>query len=88
MPAQHYYLGIVMTTKLIVQDLTLKLQTEKNIWQIGWYEQELLRLLIIIVKAHLLAIINGRKVTLEEDDPEWYEEFFNGMRHIIDSIIK
>ncbi|CAC5382128.1 unnamed protein product [Mytilus coruscus] len=40
------------------------------------------------VKAHLLAIINGRKVNLDSEDPEWYKEFYNGMRQIIDSIIK
>ncbi|CAC5381962.1 unnamed protein product [Mytilus coruscus] len=40
------------------------------------------------VKAHLLAIINRRKVNLEPEDPEWYKEFYNGMRYISDSIVK
>ncbi|CAC5382050.1 unnamed protein product [Mytilus coruscus] len=40
------------------------------------------------VKAHLLVIINGRKVKLEPEDPEWYKEFYNGMRYISDLIVK
>ncbi|CAC5382150.1 unnamed protein product [Mytilus coruscus] len=40
------------------------------------------------VKAHLLAIINGRKVMLDPQDPKWYKEFYNGMIHISDSIVK
>ncbi|CAC5420789.1 unnamed protein product [Mytilus coruscus] len=40
------------------------------------------------VKAHILAIINGRKVMLDPQDPKWYKEFYNGMIHISDSIVK
>ncbi|CAC5382122.1 unnamed protein product [Mytilus coruscus] len=40
------------------------------------------------VKAHLLAIINGRKVEIVSEDPEWYKEFYSGMRHISDFIVK
>ena len=39
-------------------------------------------------KAHLLAIINGRKVNLKEEDPKWYKEFYLGMRHIMREIVK
>lgn len=40
------------------------------------------------VKAHFLAIINGRRVKVEPEDPVWYQKFYNGMRHITDSIVK
>ncbi|CAC5415709.1 unnamed protein product [Mytilus coruscus] len=40
------------------------------------------------VKAHFLAIINGRRVKLTPDDPSWYKEFYSGMRHIMQSIVK
>ncbi|CAC5401036.1 unnamed protein product [Mytilus coruscus] len=40
------------------------------------------------LKAHLLAIINGRKVMLDPQDPKWCKEFYNGMIHISDSIVK
>ncbi|CAG2194510.1 unnamed protein product [Mytilus edulis] len=39
-------------------------------------------------KAHLLAIINGRQAKLTLKDPKWYQEFYNRMRHITDSIVK
>ena len=39
-------------------------------------------------KAHLLAIINGRKVGLKEEDPEWYKKFYRGMRHIMKEVVK
>ncbi|CAC5405439.1 unnamed protein product [Mytilus coruscus] len=40
------------------------------------------------VKAHFLAIIFGRRVTLTPEDPKWYKEFYSGMRHIMTSIVK
>ena len=39
-------------------------------------------------KAHFLAIINGRRVKLASEDPDWYKEFYSGMRHITESIVK
>ncbi|CAG2214960.1 HMCN [Mytilus edulis] len=39
-------------------------------------------------QTHLLAIINGRRVKLTPKDPKRYQEFYNGMRHITDSIVK
>ncbi|VDH88869.1 Hypothetical predicted protein [Mytilus galloprovincialis] len=41
-------------------------------------------------KAHLLAIIvgYGRQAKLTLKDPKWYQEFYNRMRHITDSIVK
>lgn len=39
-------------------------------------------------KAHFLAIINGRRVKLAPEDPDWYKEFYSGIRHITNSIVK
>ena len=37
-------------------------------------------------KKDLLAIINGREVNIKQEDPEWFGEYYNGMRTIIDSV--
>ena len=39
-------------------------------------------------KAHLLAIINRRKVRLRENDPKWYKKFYREMRQIMKEIVK
>ncbi|CAC5420868.1 unnamed protein product [Mytilus coruscus] len=40
------------------------------------------------VKAHCLAIIYGRRVKLQPNDPSWYKNFYIIMRNINESIIK
>ena len=40
------------------------------------------------VKAHFLAIINGRVVKIKEDDPEWFKKFYKGTRKIMRKIIE
>jgi len=40
------------------------------------------------VKTHILDILNGREVKLDQDCPEWYRNFYMGMRHIFRKIVE
>ena len=37
-------------------------------------------------KRNLLAILNGKEMILKPSDPEWHAEYYNGMRHVLDSV--
>ena len=37
-------------------------------------------------KRNLLAILNGKEMILKPSDPEWRAEYYNGMRHVLDSV--
>ncbi|CAC5362555.1 unnamed protein product [Mytilus coruscus] len=39
-------------------------------------------------QSTFLAITNGKRFILTPEDPEWYKEFYSGMRHIMNSIVK
>ena len=39
-------------------------------------------------KTQLLAILNGRKKKLEPEHPEWFESYYNGMRHKMTALIE
>ena len=39
-------------------------------------------------KLQLLAILNGRKKKLEPEHPEWFESYYNGMRHKMTALIE
>ena len=37
-------------------------------------------------KRNLLAILNGKEMILKPSVPEWRAEYYNGMRHVLDSV--
>ena len=37
-------------------------------------------------KKNLLANLNGREVTLKDTDPDWFVDYYNGMRSVIDKV--
>ena len=37
-------------------------------------------------KKDLLTILNGREIELKLDDPEWFVEYYNGMRHVLNRV--